>query len=200
MKTIKSVSLIIIVSLLSNVGKSQSTQRNKPFTFNGFGFTITGTYSEGYLYRNTVNGTNILFGLISWGGSEIMECRPAPTICRIEQILSVQVNRTITNARGDNGFPTIKVNDGTTPVVIGVGDAGITFAVDMTQVSQQRRALYSGAEWRLENAFVLAPNVVKALNLYDGPDDKGYVIPAGNYPLYKDGNIAYWTFQKPQRQ
>jgi hypothetical protein len=179
---------------------AQQNQRIRPFTISAFGMTITGTYSEGYMHRNVVNGTNILFGLITWGGSETIECRPGPAVCRIENIVSFQVNRTIVNEKGEKGFQSIKVNDGSTPVVIGVGETGITFAVDITQVSEQKRGLYNSSEWSVEKAFVLAPNVVRALNLYNGPEEKGYLIPAGNYPLYKDGNIAYWTFQKPQQQ
>jgi hypothetical protein len=189
---------ILFTVSFSTVYAQVSQKTNKPFSFTSFGVTITGTYSEGRLYRSTVGGTNILWGLISWGSSEVIDCRPGATVCRIEQILSVQLGRTVTNNIGQKGFEDIQGVTGASPVVIGVNEGNITFAVDLTQVSVEKRSLYKGSEWRQENAFVLAPNVVKALKLYNGKEDMGFLIPAGNYPLQKDGNIAYWTFKKPE--
>jgi hypothetical protein len=39
---------------------------------------------------------------------------------------------------------------------------------------------------------------VKALKMNTGTEAKGFVVPAGEYPLYKDGNIYYWTFNFPK--
>lgn len=179
--------------------KAQTAGKTKPFTFSGFGITVTGTYSEGYLNQTVVNGTSILWGLISWGGSTQTTCNPGSAICRIEQIFSVQVNKTITNA--ENGLKSFDMgsnNDLYNPVVVCVKDGNLTFAVDVTTVSEQKRGQYEADEWVVDRPFALTPDVVKALGLYEGREQMGYIIPAGRYPISKDGNIAFWTFSKPE--
>ncbi|MCX6319292.1 MAG: hypothetical protein NTW29_18595 [Bacteroidetes bacterium] len=195
----KKIVIILVAGLFITVNsKAQLADKMKPFTFSGFGITVTGTYSEGFLNQTVVNGTSILWGLISWGGSTQTTCSPGSAVCRIEQIFSVQVNRTITSP--ENGLKSFDMganNDLYNPVVIGEKDGNLTFAVDLTKVSASSRSRYESDEWVLERSFVLTPDVVKSLGLYTGKEEMGFIIPAGRYPLSKDGNIAFWTFNKP---
>ncbi len=186
---------IVVITLVISVGAgAQLSQRDKPFSIHLFGVTITGTYSEGYMERAHINGTNILFGLITWGGSDMITCHPGSGICRIETILNFQLRSVLSDRTGKHGFEKIPVQPGQEPVLIGVNESGITFAVDLTQVPERRKANYGASTFELEREFVLPPDIVRGLGLYRGKGEMGYIIPRGSYPLYRDGNIAYWTF------
>ena len=188
-----------IVSLICiTTANAQLTQRIKPFSMHLFGVTITGTYSEGYLERQHINGTNILFGLITWGGSETINCKPGSGICRIETVLNFQFRGLTRDRSGQVGFEKIPVAPGREPVVVGVNDEGITFAVDLTQVPATRLTSYASRDFVLEREFILPPDIVRNLGLYKGSGQMGYIVPKGRYPLYRDGNIVYWTFNPKQ--
>ena len=141
---------------------------------------------------------NILFGLITWGGSETINCKPGGGICRIETVLNFQLRGLTRDRSGQVGFEKIPVTPGREPVVVGVNDEGITFAVDLTQVPTTRLAGYASREFVLDREFILPPDIVRNLGLYKGSGLMGYVVPKGRYPLYRDGNIVYWTFNPKQ--
>lgn len=198
MKAIKLMASVLGVCLIINSVDAQESGKIKPFSITVGSVTITGTYSEGRLYRNTVNGTSILWGLISWGGSEIIDCRPANSICVFGVSVSVGFRGFRTNERGEKGLELVETPANTYPVLVTTDGKEITFAVDMEQVSSDKKALYQGNEWKLESSFVLSPSIVKQLNLYNGNEEMGFLIPAGIYPLKRDGNIRYWTWQRPR--
>lgn len=198
MKALKLMVSILGASLIIQTTCAQESGKIKPFSISIGSVTVTGTYSEGRLYRNTVNGTSILWGLITWGGSQVIDCRPGNEICIFEMSVSVGFRGFRTNERGEKGLELVETPGNTYPVLINTDGRDITFAVDIEQVSSEKKALYLESEWKLENDFVLAPNIVKQLNLYDGKGEMGFVIPAGTYPLKRDGNIRYWTWQRPK--
>ncbi|HPH86303.1 MAG TPA: hypothetical protein PLC48_12620, partial [Ferruginibacter sp.] len=187
--------------LVSNCVIGQQA-KTKPFTITIGGVTITGSYSEGSLYTSTVNGTNILWGMITWGGSSTLECRGSSTaVCRIEVVTSVSIgtkDAIVTNTDGVRSLKKIAGTSGTYPMLIDAGNNAITFAVDINQVSSGVRNSFISGKWKVSTPFVLGPQVVKALGLNNGTEEKGFLIPAGEYPLYKDGNIYYWTFNYPK--
>ena len=197
----KFIMLGLITVLVSNCVIGQQA-KTKPFTITIGGVTITGTYSEGSLYTSTVNGTNILWGMITWGGSSTLECRgPSTAVCRIEVVTSVSIgtkDAIVTNPDGVKSFKKTAVAPGTYPMLIDAGNNAITFAVDVNQVSSGVRNSFISGKWKVSTPFVLGPQVVKALGIYSGSEEKGFLIPAGEYPLYKDGNIYYWTFNYPK--
>lgn len=181
------------------IAQTRAQTERRPFTLVALGVTITGTYSEGFLKSKTVNGTSILWGLVSWGGSNEITCLPGNAVCRIETITSISFNRTVTNDRGELCFEPVKVPNGNTPVLVGQKDGALTFAVDINQTDEAQRSGYTGKYYEVKSPFVLDPLAVKKLNLSKDADDKGYVIPAGRYPLYRDGNIYFWTFTPPTK-
>lgn len=195
----KIVLLALICSLLILKTKAQEAAKNVPFTFVGFGITVTGTYSQGFREEVVVNGVNILWGAISWGGSTSLKCNPGNSICKIESITSFQLNRTTVNENGQTSFERIGTRDGSTPVLIGEKNGTLTFAIDLSQTAETEKNNYSGGYYILKSPFILGTAIVKKLNLSSETEDKIYVIPAGKYPLYKDGNIYYWTFIPPNK-
>ena len=195
----KKIILTGLIALIISMQPKAQEATNKLFTITSFGITVTGTYSEGFFKSKKVDGTNILWGLISWGGSSEIECLPGNAVCKIERILSVTFNRTI-NRNGEAGFEPVFTGDGSTPVFIGEKDGAFTFAVDMSQTAETQKPMYMGNVFELKAPFVLGPVAVRRLNLISSDtEEKGYVIPAGKYPLYRDGNIYYWTFTPPRK-
>lgn len=193
-KIVLFIALFISTTIATN---AQESAKFKPFTFVGFGVTVTGTYSEGFLKSKVINGTNILWGLISWGGSTQIECLPGNAVCRVEVITNFQINKTVTNESGEKCFEAVATSDGSTPVVIGEKDGTLTFAIDYNQATSIVKKMCNGGTYDLKEPFVLYPALVEKLNLSNDVEEKGYLIPAGSYPLYKDGNIYYWTFTPP---
>lgn len=199
MKCMNLIVAAVCCSLFCLDGSAQETaQRKKPFTLSGLGFTVTGIYSEGRLEHYTTGGGSVFFGLITWGGTSVTRCLPGPGVCKLEVITSISVNRVITDENGDNGFEPVKRSADETPVLVTANKNEITFAVDIRQVSENQRQRYDATIWNVENGFALGPEMVKRLGLYQGSEPMGYIIPAGQYPLYRDGNIAYWSFQPPR--
>ncbi len=201
MKTQFLIICILAMLLDGYAGHAQVQARHKPFSITFAGVTFTGTYSEGYLHRSVSGGFSAFWGLISWGGGETIECRPGSAICRIETIVSISAPKFRVDESGKNGFEKIEVKEGEYPVVV-VAEEGkqISFAVDITQVPALKRSLYEQAIFELKDPFVLSPDIVRQLKLYDGPEEKGFIIPAGKYPLYSDGNIIYWTWERPEKE
>lgn len=103
------------------------------------------------------------------------------------------------NESGEKYFTNANAPTGITPVYAGVKDGTLTFAVDIDQTVDGQKSSYTGEFYELSSPFILDPGAVKGLNLSGTDEDMGYVIPAGRYPLYRDGKIFYWTFTPPGR-
>lgn len=184
--------MISVIGVAQVSGQESSGKKIKPFTV--FGVTVTAVYSQGYLYQQTVGGTSILWGLISSGGSTVIDCRPGDAVCKMEFTFSL--NRVVEDENGNKGFDNIDEN--ISPVIVANENGRITFAVDVRYLSPEKRMQYEKPEWTVNSAFVLSPDVVRSLKLYEGKEEMMYMIPAGSYPLYRDGNIAFWTFEPPK--
>lgn len=196
----KFIMLGLITVLVSNCVIGQQA-KTKPFTITAGGFTVTGTYYEGTLRLRTVNGTSILWGMITWGGSSVRDCLPSSNVCMLEVVTSITIGTKgaiVADGNGVKSFQQREIPSGCFPIFIDAGPGSITFAVDINKVSEGARRSYTTGTWKLASPFVLGPEVVKALKMNTGTEEKGFVIPAGEYPLYKDGNIYYWTFNFPK--
>jgi len=196
----KFIMLGLITVLVSNCVIGQQA-KTKPFTVTLGGITISGTYYEGNLRLSTVNGTSILWGMITWGGSSVRDCFPSTNICMVEVVTSVTIGTKgaiVSDVNGVKSFVKRDIPSGCFPMFIDAGPGSITFAVDINQLSDGARRNYTTGTWKLSSPFVLGPEVVKALKMNTGSEAKGFVVPAGEYPLYKDGNIYYWTFNYPK--
>jgi hypothetical protein len=194
----KRKSIIVASMMISFIGITGVNAQDlygkkiKPFTV--FGVTLTAVYSQGYLYQQTTGGTNFGWGLVTHGGSSVIDCRPGDAICKME--FSLSLNRVVVDANGNKGID--KTDDDISSVVLSNENGRISFGVDVRQLSPDNRMLYEKPEWKVNSAFILSPEVVRALKLYEGKEEMVYVIPAGSYPLYRDGNIAFWTFEPPR--
>ena len=189
---------MILKSNAQDVTKDDGQAKIKPFSVLMFGVTVTGTYADGCLSSTVVNGTNILWGLISWGGSTQITCTTGCLFCHVTAIISVGRMNVITNDAGDKCFEQVKTPDGSTPVLVGVKDGAVTFAIDIDQTAEHQKRYYENSVFELTSPFILGPELVKGLKLTDSDEEMGYIIPAGKYPIYRDGNIYYWTFESPK--
>lgn len=173
--------------------------KEKPFSFTVAGVTITGTYSEGALYKTSKGGVNILWGLISWGSSETTECRPGNSICRIETIVNLSGPGVKTTPKGETCFEEIKTwASDQFPIVISVDkDQRIHFILDVDQLPSSSKMLYESDVYHQDTPILLGPELTRYLGLYDGPEEMGYLVPAGDYRVQKDGRIRSWSWQIP---
>lgn len=173
--------------------------KEKPFSLTIAGITITGTYSEGALYKTSKGGVNILWGLISWGSSETTECRPGSGICRIETIVNLSGPGVKTSSSGETSFEEIKTwASDQFPIVISVDkDRRMHFIVDVDQLPSSARLRYDADVYHQETPILLGPELTRYLGLYDGPEEMGYLVPSGDYLIQKEGRIRSWSWQIP---
>jgi hypothetical protein len=188
---------LIISSFTACAAGAQELSTKTPFSISLPGITITGTYSQGYMYKHTVNGTNILWGLISWGGEQTIECRPGNSICVFNLSTSIHLRGIQTNKSGQKSLDFAGVAKEGYPVVVSKNGNTLQFAVDVQYVPAAARTMYRSGTWKVENSFVLDPQTVRDLGLYSGSEPMGFIIPAGEYPLHHDGNVSYWTWTIP---
>lgn len=180
------------------LASAQEPSLKRPFSIGGGAITVTGTYSEGQMYKRKVNGTNILWGLMSWGGSQEIDCRPGNGVCVVSVSVSFHFKGVTTSQTGTKSLAFTGKTAGAYPVVVSKEGNTICFVVDIGLVPSERKLPYESGTWTVTTPFVLSPETVRELGLYSGPEAMGFVIPAGNYPLYRDGNIRYWTWTIPQ--
>ncbi|MDF2382645.1 hypothetical protein JMG10_14280 [Nostoc ellipsosporum NOK] len=199
------IAVVLLALFGSSIPANAQEAKEKPFTFNIGGVTITGTYSEGSLYKSVKGGVSILWGLISWGSSETTDCRPGNSICRIETIINLSGPGIKNTQAGEACFEEIKTwASDQYPIVISLEkDRRIRFMLDLDQVSSALKMRYDADIYRQETPILLGPELTRYLGLYDGPDEMGYLIPPGEYQVEKDGRIRSWSWQipsEPQKQ
>lgn len=201
----KIIFIVLFGTLFLNKSNAQGSKNEesaakiKPFSVSLFGVTVTGTYSEGCMSTYVVNGTSILWGAISWGGSTQITCSAGCSFCKVETVISIGRMAVTTSDAGEKCFEKANAPKGVTPVLVGVKDGALTFAVDIKQTAEHQKNLYNTGIFELTSPFVLDPGAVKSLQLVNSDAEMGYIIPAGKYPLYKDGDIYFWTFEPPKQ-
>lgn len=194
----RSLVAFLLMLTITTSALAQDT-KEKPFSFSWGGITVTGTYSEGSLYRSVNGGVSILWGLISWGSSETIDCRSGTGICRIEAIWSLSAPRLMTSPQGEICFEEIKTwTPDQFPVAVSIDkDRHIRFVFDVEQLSPSAKTNCETGIYRQEFPILLGPELTRHLGLYDGPEEMGFLIPAGDYQLHKEGRLRFWSWKIP---
>lgn len=179
-----------------NAQAKTSGPKPEPFIIVINGQAVTGNYLRGQMYYSNVTNT----GSSGTYPSQQMECRPGSSICFFDVVVHNKFTGVVTNASGQKSLDIKGVENlkGSYPVVISRSGNDLQFAVDLSYLPAEQRSAYQSSTWKVENPFALSPQTVRELGLYSGTESMSYIIPAGNYPLYRDGNITYWKFGIPQ--
>lgn len=184
--------VMICCVCLGSVGWSSAQDaRKKPFMLHLDGHVITGQYSYGKVRSGTVLVPG--FALLTSG-----DCLPGNSICFYNVVVHRKYAGIGINKAGERSLIITGADSSNYPVVVTRNGSEFQFAVDISQIPAPRKGQYQSQTWTVESPFVLSPQAVRDLGLYAGTEPMAFVIPAGQYPLYQDGNIRYWTYKIPQ--
>ena len=128
--------------------------------------------------------------------SQTIRCEPGCSFCMVTGTVVGSVSSLVTGD-GLNDPHGLNVsysnNTGEYFGIIGKGKAenSLVFAIDKTKISNEiYQAKFAGNTIDLSSGFAIDENTFNAL----GIDRALQFIPAGNYPLYEDGNIVFFEY------
>lgn len=126
--------------------------------------------------------------------SRTIDCNPGCSFCMVTGSVIVNVQGMVTGNGNDIPYGlNVPYSDNPSQYsgMVMVNGTNLVFAVDKTKISSAiLQSKFSGNTIDLSSGFAIDENTFNALNI----DREHQLIPAGNYPLYEDGNIIYWEY------